>query len=61
MKWQCPQPNKARQIGCLNLTDDGRCIRKEWMDITYFKEKKPGNTAKAEVYCEHVKAILREG
>jgi len=61
MKWRCPQPDKARQRGCLDIKKDGRCIRKEWSGgITYFKEKKIDALAKAEVYCERIKDILRE-
>jgi hypothetical protein len=60
MKWRCPQPGKARQMGCLNLTDDGQCIRKEWLGMTYFKEKSLGPAARAEVYCERIRASLRE-
>jgi hypothetical protein len=60
MKWRCPKPDKARQRGCLDIKEDGRCIRKEWSDITYFKVKGPDARAKAEVYCERIKAILRE-
>ncbi|MEJ2738477.1 MAG: hypothetical protein P8105_01325 [Dehalococcoidia bacterium] len=61
MKWRCPQPDKARQIGCLDIEEDGRCIRKEWSgDITYFKEKKRDAMVRAEIYCERIKAILHE-
>jgi len=60
MKWRCPQPDKARQRGCLDIKEDGRCMRKEWSGITYFKAKKLGAPTKAEVYCERIKAILRE-
>ena len=60
MKWRCPQPDKARQTGCLDIKEDGRCIRKEWNDITYFKIKGPAARATAEVYCERIKAILHE-
>jgi len=61
MKWRCPRPDRARQIGCLDIKEDGRCMRKEWSGgITYFKEKKNDTLAKAEVYCERIKDILRE-
>jgi len=60
MKLRCPQPDKARQRGCLDIKEDGQCIRKEWSDFTYFKVKGPDVQAKAEVYCDRVKAILRE-
>lgn len=60
MKWRCPHPDKARQRGCLDIKENGQCIRKEWNGITYFKAKKLGAPAKAEVYCERIKAISRE-
>lgn len=60
MEWRCPHPDKARQRGCLDIKEDGRCIRKEWSGITYFKKKKLDAPVKAEVYCERIKAILRE-
>jgi len=60
MKWQCPRPYRARQIGCLNLADDGRCIRREWGNITYNKGESPHAPAKAEAYCERIEAVLRE-
>ena len=60
MKWRCPQPYKARQRGCLDIEEDGQCIRKEWSGFTYFKAKGSDVQAKAEVYCERVKAIFRE-
>jgi hypothetical protein len=61
MKWRCPQPDKAGQRGCLDIKEDGLCIRKEWSGgITFFKEKKHDALAKAEVYCERIKTILRE-
>ena len=60
MKWRCPQPDKARQRGCLDIKEDGQCIRKEWSDITYLKAKGPDVQAKAEVYCDRVKATFRE-
>ena len=61
MKWRCPQPDKARQRGCLDIKKDGRCIRKEWSgDITFRKEKNPDALVKATVYCERIKARLHE-
>ena len=58
--WKCPQPDRARQIGCLDIESDGRCIRKVWGKITYFKESDSNAPSKAEVYCERIKATLRE-
>ncbi len=60
MEWRCPHPDKARQRGCLDIKEDGWCIRKEWSGIIYFKKEKRDAPAKAEVYCERIKAILRE-
>ncbi len=60
MKWRCPQPERARQKGCLDIKEDSQCVRKEWSNITYFKVKNHSEPSKAEVYCERVKAILRE-
>jgi hypothetical protein len=60
MKWRCPHPDKERQRGCLDIKEDGQCTRKEWIGITYFKKEKLDAPAKAEVYCERIKAILRE-
>ncbi len=57
---RCPHPNKANQKGCLDIKEDDLCIRKEWSGITYFKVKGHDASAKAEVYCERVKAILHE-
>ncbi len=62
MKWRCPRPNKARQIGCLDIQEDALCTRKEWSGgITYFKENKRDTLAKAEVICERIKATLHKG
>ncbi len=60
MKWRCPHPDKARQRGCLDIKEDDLCIRKEWSGITYFKAKGHDAPAKAEGYCERIKAILHE-
>ena len=60
MKWRCPHPDKARQRGCLDIKEDDLCIRKEWSGITYFKAKGHDAQAKAEVYCERIKAIMHE-
>ncbi len=61
MKWRCPQPDKARGKGCLDIKEDGWCIRKEWSgDITYFKDNKLNTFTKGEVYCERIKDILHE-
>ena len=60
MMWRCPQPERAKQIGCLDIDDNDRCLRNEWSGTTYFKESDPDATIKAEVYCERIKAILRE-
>jgi hypothetical protein len=60
MKWRCPRPDRARADGCLDITEDGLCTRKEWTSISYFKEKSPKSVTKAEVYCERVRSILHE-
>ena len=60
MKLICPHPDKARQRGCLDIKEDDLCIRKEWSGITYCKVKGHDAPAKAEVYCERIKAILHE-
>ena len=60
MKLRCPKSDKARQRGCIDIQQDGGCIRKEWSGISYFKLKGPDERAKAEVYCERIKAQLRE-
>jgi hypothetical protein len=60
MKWQCPRPEKARRDGCLDLDGDGSCTRKEWPSIGYFKDRSPLDKPKVEVYCERVRAVLRE-
>jgi hypothetical protein len=60
MKWQCPQPERARQKGCLDIKEEGQCNRKEWSGITYFKKERLSAPVKAEVYCERIKAVLRE-
>lgn len=60
MKWQCPRPEKAKRDGCLDLAQDGSCTRKEWTGISYFKDKSSDARSRAEVYCERVRAILRE-
>jgi len=61
MKYQCPQPGKARQKGCPDIVEDGRCLRKEWSGgITYFKERKRDKPIKAVFYCERIRETLRE-
>ena len=60
MKWRCPHPRKAKQRGCLDITEDNLCTRKEWSGVTHFKLEKASASAKAEVYCERVKAKLHE-
>jgi len=60
MKWRCPHPDKARQIGCFDIKENDLCIRKEWSRITYFKGKKLDALVKAEVCCERIKAIMHE-
>lgn len=60
MKWHCPQSNKARQKGCIDIKEDGSCVRKEWSDVSYFKTKGPDAQSKTEVHCERIGAKLRE-
>ena len=57
---KCPQPDKARQMGCLDIAEDGQCIRKAWSKITYFKGSNSDTQAKAEIYCERIKTLLHE-
>jgi hypothetical protein len=58
--WKCPQPEKARLIGCLDFNEGNLCTRKTWISITYSQEPDSANVKKAEVFCERIKAILRE-
>jgi hypothetical protein len=60
MKWQCSQVDRAKQIGCTNVGDDGRCTRQEWVGVTHYKKKKTDASSKAEVYCERIKTMLKE-
>jgi hypothetical protein len=60
MELRCPRQERARQDGCLDIAEDGRCLRKEWSGFSYFKDSTPGAQTKVEVYCDRIKATLRE-
>jgi hypothetical protein len=60
MKLRCPRPEKAKENGCLDITEDGRCNRKEWSSVSFFKESGSGGQTRAEVYCDRIKTLLRE-
>ena len=58
--WRCPQPERAREIGCLDIEDNDQCTRKAWSSKSYFKEPDSKIPARAEVYCERIKTTLHE-
>jgi hypothetical protein len=58
--WKCPQPEKARQMGCLDIGSDDLCTRKNWVNSTYARDPETNLLEKIEVYCERIKAMPRE-
>ncbi len=57
----CPQPVKAKNIGCLDYDEDkGQCNRKIWHSDSYFKEGVDQVGMKHEFYCERIGAVLKD-
>ena len=57
---RCPEPGKARRIGCINIDEKNNCLRKVWNKVTYYKEHGFHGPVKREVFCELIQTTLRE-
>ena len=56
---RCPDPKKAKQLGCLNLKEDGQCVRLVWKERAY-TDKTPSDKSGLIVYCERLGTTVRE-